>query len=110
MSENRPSPDQRAPRIDTPGQGRLEPIGDLTFDTVGELFAQSVDVVDGSRDITLDLCNVTRTDSAGLALLVEWLRQARRQNVRIQVINMPVQMHSIARMSKLDGILLNDHG
>ncbi len=110
MSESQHFSDRHVPRIDTSGQGPLELTGDLTFDTVGELFARSVDVVRGDRDITLDLGNVTRTDSAGLALLVEWLRWARRHRVRIKIINMPEQMRSIARMSKLDGVLLNDRG
>ena len=89
---------------------RIELIGDLTFDTVSEFFARSSDVDYGSGTTVLDLSQVTRTDSAGLALMVEWLRGARRKDGRIEVINMPEQMRSIARMCKLDGVLLAEGG
>jgi phospholipid transport system transporter-binding protein len=49
---------------------------------------------------------VTRADSAGLALMVEWLREARRRGGRLEVVNMPDQMFGIAHMSKLDRVLL----
>lgn len=106
MSENRIAPNPSAPRIESRGAGRIELAGDLTFATVSELFSRSAEVLDGSERTTLDLARVTRADSAGLALMVEWLRQARRENARIEVVNMPEQMLTIARMTKLDGILL----
>lgn len=86
--------------------GRIEIVGDLTFDTVGELFTRSSDAGRGTGKTILDLSRVSRTDSAGLALMVEWLRRARRRDGRIEVINMPEQMRSIARMCKLEGVLL----
>ncbi len=56
-------------------------------------------------DVTLDLNAVTRADSAGLALMVEWLRAPKRSNARIRVVNMPEQMMAITRISKLDKVL-----
>lgn len=56
-------------------------------------------------DVTLDFNAVTRADSAGLALMVEWLRALKRSNARIRVVNMPEQMMAIARISKLDKVL-----
>ncbi len=54
----------------------------------------------GSEAI-IDLQGVTRTDSAGLALLVEWLRQAEKQNITLRFDNLPVQLREIARISDL---------
>ena len=49
----------------------------------------------------IDLAGVTRSDSAGLALLVEWLRLAKTRNIRLQFHNLPPQLRDIARVSDL---------
>ncbi len=95
------------PRIESPAAGRVEITGDLTFDTVAEIVSRGDEVLGDDGRITLDLRSVTRADSAGLALMVEWLREARRRGGRLQVVNMPEQMFSIAQMSKLDRVLLD---
>jgi len=94
------------PQIESLATGRVEISGDLTFDTVGELFSRGDEVLAGDGRVILDLRAVTRADSAGLALMVEWLREARRRGGRLEVVNMPDQMFSIAHMSKLDRVLL----
>lgn len=96
----------REPRLVTAEGGRVEIAGDLTFDTVATLRERGVEVLKVDGDVTLDLNAVTRADSAGLALMVEWLKQAKRRDASLHVVNMPDQMLAIARMSKLDEILL----
>ena len=49
----------------------------------------------------IDLEGVTRSDSAGLALLVEWLRLAEQQNISLRFHNLPNQLREIARVSDL---------
>lgn len=98
--------DHREPRIDSAGNGQVKISGDLTFETVSGLRERGAEVLQGDADVTLDLNEVTRADSAGLALMVEWLKQAKRKDASLQVVNMPDQMLAIARMSKLDSILL----
>lgn len=97
---------RRQPRIVSAGNGRVEIAGDLTFDTVVGLRQRGAEVFGKDGAVTLDLNAVTRADSAGLALMVEWLKQAKRQDATLRVVNMPDQMLAIARMSKLDRILL----
>lgn len=94
------------PRIVSAENGRVEVAGDLTFETVGNLRQRGAEVLRGDGGVTLDLDKVTRADSAGLALLVEWLKQAKRNHTGLRVVNMPDQLLAIARMSKLDDILL----
>ena len=110
MAERQFVSDPQVPRLESLDDGRVEIAGDLSFGTVGELIARGADAIQGTGKTIFDLGKVTRTDSAGLALMVEWLRRARQKNTRIEIINMPEQMRSIARMSKLDGVLLADHG
>ena len=96
----------REPRIVSAENGWVEISGDLTFETVSTLRERGVELLRGDGDLTLDLNAVTRADSAGLALMVEWLKQAKRRDSSLQVVNMPEQMLAIARMSKLDEVLL----
>lgn len=59
----------------------------------------------GKEQITVDLKGVTRADSAGLALLVEWLRESESAGNRIEFVNVPAQLLSIARVCGLEEIL-----
>ena len=55
--------------------------------------------------LDIDLSHVERSDSAGLALLVECLRHARQSGKTIRFFNIPAQMLAIARVSGLDEVL-----
>ena len=44
-------------------------------------------------------------DSAGVALLIEWQRQAQKHNKSVCFINIPSQMLAIARLSGVDDLL-----
>ena len=57
------------------------------------------------RAITVDLGAVTRADSAALALLVQWLRNAEAQQQTLTFKNVPKNLMSIAGVSSLDDIL-----
>ena len=55
--------------------------------------------------VTVDLAGVRRADSAGLALLLEWARAARRQGRPIRFVHTPEQLKSLARVTGVDAIL-----
>ena len=79
--------------------------GALTFETVPSVWRTSATVLSAGGDITFDLQGVSHTDSAGLALLIEWLRTARRMGKRMTFKNIPPQMLAIATVSGLEHIL-----
>lgn len=88
------------------GDGRYRLTGDLTFDTVSRVLDQSEDLFQGEdQRLELDLADVNRADSAGLALLMEWTRLARRRSVDIQFVNVPEQMAAVAKLTGLDTVL-----
>lgn len=87
------------------GEGNFLLSGMLTFDTAPPAWRASSALLNGGGDLTLDLQGVTHTDSAGLALLIEWMRGARRRNKRITFKNIPTQMLAIAKVSGLERIL-----
>lgn len=91
--------------IETAADGTFVLRGELSFSTVTTLSEKSTSLLWQAEQVTLDLEGVTRTDSAGLALLVEWLRIARQRGKTIQFRNIPQQMMAVAQVVGLDQLL-----
>lgn len=91
--------------IHTDGSGRLQVSGELSLRTVPHLLAPARELIDSRERVDIDLGGVSHADSAGVALLVEWMREARQAGKEIRFLNIPRQMLAIARVSSLDGIL-----
>ena len=91
------------------GDGQWMLSGELDFDTVPSLLARRDAEFTSDADISVDLSKVTRVDSAGLALMVEWLREAERVGLAITFENVPEQLQSIARVCGLCDILSLSH-
>ena len=83
--------------------------GAMTFDSVTDLWQQSDDIFSSDGVFQIDLAAVTHTDSAGLALLVEWLREASRRGARLEFLNMPEQMISLASAANVEPLLVGKH-
>lgn len=93
-------------RADRKGDGVVAVSGALTFDTVPELFEQSAGWFRQSgRLIAIDLKDAQRADSAGIALLVEWLRSAQAKGMEFRLLNVPEQVRSLIRVSGLSEAL-----
>ncbi|QBQ54134.1 STAS domain-containing protein [Nitrosococcus wardiae] len=93
-------------RIDSIQRGHFRIVGELTFDTVPEATKKGLALFDEvAGELCIDLQGVFRTDSAGLALLITWMRYAQENNKSLQFFNIPAQMLAIARISSLDQIL-----
>lgn len=56
-------------------------------------------------DLSIDLSAVSRADSAGLVLLIDLQRLARRRQCTIQFAHLPDQLRQILHLSELDDIL-----
>ena len=79
--------------------------GELDFETVPSLLDHPDVALKAGKDIRVDFSEVTRVDSAGLALMIDWMRKAERAGLSITFENVPEQLHSIARICDLDEIL-----
>lgn len=83
--------------------------GALTFETVPGLYQNSSSWFAGAGDLTIDLAQVERIDSAGLALLIEWLRHARVANRTLRFANIPVPVQTLIRINGLQDALPNSN-
>lgn len=80
--------------------------GELSMQTVPKIIDEAEPVLAQAGDILrVDLDNVSHSDSAGLALLIEWMRRTHKHGKTIEFYHMPSQMLAIASASGLDNIL-----
>lgn len=80
--------------------------GELSFATAEAVLAQAqAALADGAGPLELDLAGVTRTDSAGLALLLELTRGARARQREIRFSHAPEQLRRLAEFFGLSELL-----
>ena len=97
-------------RLEALGNGRFKVYGALDADTATDLLKRSEAAFkDAGASLEIDLANVSEGDSAGLALLIEWLRLAKQRQQTIHFKNVPPQIAALARISEVDN-LLNGNG
>jgi phospholipid transport system transporter-binding protein len=93
--------------ISEPAPGRIVVTGELTFATARDARQVGTLVLEGAREsnLVIDCAGVTRADSAGLAVLLDWLAWARRKSRTIRLENLPASLVAIAKISEVDGLL-----
>lgn len=79
--------------------------GELTLETARKIKEDTDKRFANATAMNIDLSKVSRADSAGLALLVAWMRQANESDKAISFSHIPAQMLAIANASGLDAIL-----
>lgn len=84
--------------------GNFELRGDLTFVTVNSALKSTVAVFRERNNPCFDLAAIERVDSAGLALLIEWLRRTRKSG-GVQFTNIPESLMAMARVSGVQNLI-----
>lgn len=87
------------------GEGRFLISGKLEFETVSSAYQESMEKFSPHSELELDLSGVSGADSAGLALLLEWVHWSKQSAREIRFRNIPDQIQTIAKISEVDGIL-----
>ncbi len=100
---NNPTPEAASFEILTDGRARI--LGALEFDTVTALLTAGSTAIEHGRASTIDLAGVTASDSAGLALLIEWLSVAQGAGRSLRFENIPLQLHQLGALSDVDELL-----
>jgi len=85
---------------------RARVVGALHFSTVSSLLSDGVQAIESGRAAVIDLAGVTTSDSAGLALLIEWLSLAKAAGKDLRYENIPTQLHQLARLSEVEELLV----
>jgi phospholipid transport system transporter-binding protein len=91
--------------LEDKGEGRFLLSGDMTFRTAGKILRTSEAMFEQHTRIEVDLSGVSKTDSAGLALLLEWITWANHTVREIRFVGMPERIDAIAKTTEVDHLL-----
>jgi phospholipid transport system transporter-binding protein len=91
------------------GDGTFGIRGSLDFGSVTELLSQGERHFAEISPLVIDLREVTRANSAGMALLLEWLDRARGRKQVLRYLNLPGSLIEIAAFTNVISLLPIDH-
>lgn len=87
------------------GEGRFALSGEMSFKTCGTILKESESPFEAHTRIEIDLSGVEKTDSAGLALLLEWITWANHTVREIRFQDIPAKIDAIARVTEVEELL-----
>ncbi|HSY04526.1 MAG TPA: STAS domain-containing protein [Steroidobacteraceae bacterium] len=95
------------PQLSTTAAGQLAAHGALTFATARRALALGGQLRDAAdtKSVEIDCSAVTASDSAGLAVLLEWLGTARRTGRTLRYTHLPQGLTALARISEVEELL-----
>jgi phospholipid transport system transporter-binding protein len=92
--------------IQVSADGSVQVSGEMTFNSTPALFREFESHLRGAgAELNIDLAQVERADSSGLALLLEWQAMANRQQRTLHIINAPRNLLSLAKLCEADALL-----
>lgn len=87
------------------GGGRFVLSGEMSFKTAEQILRASEGPFEQHTRIEVDLSGVEKADSAGLALLLEWITWANHTVREIRFGAMPERILAIAKTTEVDHLL-----
>jgi phospholipid transport system transporter-binding protein len=87
------------------GQGKFTLTGAMNFETAEEILRASETPFEEHTQLEIDLSGVTDSDSAGLALLLEWVTWANHSVREISFKDIPEKIQAIARTTEVEPLL-----
>jgi phospholipid transport system transporter-binding protein len=87
------------------GDGRFELSGEMSFHTANGILKSSARIFQRYESLVVDMSNVGKADSAGLALLIEWRAQSRQRAAKIQYVGVPESLLAIATTCEVDDLI-----
>ena len=91
----------------TAADGRLYAEGPLTFASARHARQLGMEAIDTAPDgaLTIDCQGVTAADSAGLAVLLDWLAAARSKPRSLHYAHLPPGLAALGRISEVNELL-----
>ena len=79
--------------------------GELSRITINKIFEKKLFEAFHNKDIVVDLLNVNKVDTAGLAWLLTLVENAKKSNNEISLHNTPDDLLKLAKLSAVDFFL-----
>lgn len=97
------TPDKILPfKIVEQSSGNFFVEGELTFFKLNKKAVTCFEFLQSGQKICIDLQKITVADSAGLALLVEWIKQGQLYATKLTFKNIPQQLIILAKLNGFD--------
>lgn len=87
------------------GEGKFVLSGEMSFDTAERILKRSEAPFEEHTQLEIDLSGLTLSDSAGLALLLEWVTWANHTVREIRFTGLPERIMAIAKTTEVDRLL-----
>jgi|GEM_PF-3217858 len=84
--------------------------GVLDATTANKVLQASHNFFKGKSQVNIDFAEVQYANSVALAIILYWLRQAKKHDIKLKLHNLPQKLISMARLSELDEIILESSG
>ena len=91
-------------------EGQFTLAGILSKKTATSLWAKRSQFAAKANNITIDLAAITKSDSAGLALLICLKKEALKTKTEMFFTNIPEQLQQLIALSHLEDILTTRQG
>ena len=91
--------------IEDLGDGRFAISGEMNFSTAEKILRASEVPFEEHSQLEIDLSEVTDADSAGLALLLEWVTWANHSVREIRFTGVPDKIRAIANTTEVEPLL-----
>lgn len=82
-----------------------ELVGELTRQTVMQISPKSIDLLLANKLAVIDLKQVTRADTAGLAWIFYLIEKANEASCELSFSNVPAKLTKLISLSGVDGFL-----
>jgi phospholipid transport system transporter-binding protein len=94
-------------RLAPAANGRISAQGTLTFATARAARLAGLEVLNAAPALRLqiDCAGVTAADSAGLAVLLDWLAAAKRARCALKFTGLPQDLTALAKISEVEQLL-----
>jgi phospholipid transport system transporter-binding protein len=91
----------------TAAEGRLYAEGPLTFASARHARELGIEAIGAAADgaLVIDCQGVTASDSAGLAVLLDWLAAARARRRSLHYAHLPPGLAALGRISEVNELL-----
>lgn len=81
--------------------------GDLDFSNVMTIYNKSLKQMRDQSTLTFDFAALKSSNSAGFALLIEWIKFAKKNNLPIYFENLTQDILAIAKTTGIDKLIAN---
>ncbi len=76
----------------------------IGFDNAVAILNQGIQAID-SGDSVMDMQDVRKTDSAAVAVVLEWIRRAQARGAELKVINAPDSFQNLVKLYSLSDLI-----